>query len=101
MFLNFVTSIISMIVSLGISFVLTPYLIENLGKEAYAFYPIANNFVSYMTIITMTLNSMASRFITIEISRQNKKKAQEYFSSVLGANIVLASLLLIPMICIV
>lgn len=101
LFINLTSNIIAFGVSLLISFVLTPYLINNVGKEAYSFYPISNNFISYMSIITMALNSMASRFITIEISKKNTERAQSYYSSIFFANIILVCILLIPMIVIV
>ncbi len=99
--INLIANMASYSVNIIISFFLTPYLIRVLGKEAYSFYPIANNFVQYMSIITVALNSMASRFITIEISKRNLNKASVYFSSVFYSNIILSSFLLIPMIGIV
>lgn len=94
---NLIANIASYSVNIVISFFLTPYLIRVLGKEAYSFYPIANNFVQYMSIITIALNSMASRFITIEIAKKNMHRANVYFSSVFYSNIVLSAFLLIPM----
>lgn len=98
--ISIVSNVLSVAVSLGVSFLLTPYLLRTLGKEAYSFYPLANNFVSYMTIITLALNSMASRFITIEIVKGNELKAHTYFSSVFFSNVILSGILLIPMILI-
>lgn len=98
--ISIVSNVLSVAVSLGVSFLLTPYLLRTLGKEAYSFYPLANNFVSYMTIITLALNSMASRFITIEIVRGNEQKAHTYFSSVFFSNVILSAVLLIPMVLI-
>lgn len=95
---NLLSNIIAMTVSFGVSFILTPYLINSIGKEAYSFYPLSNNFISYVSIITMALNSMVSRFITIEVVKRNLQKAQEYFSSVFLANCILSGILLIPMI---
>lgn len=94
-------NLISMCVSLGVSFILTPFLISSIGKEAYSFFPIANNFVSYMTIATAALNSMAARFITVANSAGREREAKEYFSSVFYSNIILSVILLIPMVCIV
>ena len=98
---SIISNILSVVVSLGVSFFLTPYLLRTLGKETYSFYPLANNFVSYMTIVTLALNSMASRFITIEIVRQHEQKAHTYFSSVFFANVLLSLILLVPMALIV
>ena len=95
--INLIANMASYSVNIIISFFLTPYLIRVLGKEAYSFYPIANNFVQYMGIVTTALNSMASRFITIEISKKNIAQANIYYSSVFHANILLSAILLVPM----
>lgn len=98
---NMIANIIAFGVQFGVSFVLTPYIINTLGAEAYGFVPLANNFIGYTNIITVALNSMASRFITIEMNRGNTAKANEYFNSVFIANIILALILLIPSVTIV
>ena len=99
--INMMANIVSYSSTLLVSFVLTPYLINTLGKEAYSFYPLANNFVSYMTILTNALNSMASRYITMALTKKEIDKANTYFSSILFSNIVMAGILLIPMVLIV
>ena len=99
--INMIANIVSYSSTLLISFVLTPYLINTLGKEAYSFYPLANNFVSYMTILTNALNSMASRYITMALTKKEIDKANSYFSSILFSNVIMAGVLLIPMLLIV
>jgi O-antigen/teichoic acid export membrane protein len=91
-----IANVIAFGVQFGINFVLTPYIINTLGSEAYGFVPLANNFLSYISIITVALNSMASRFLTIEMSQGHTEQAQVYFNSVLMANTVLAVILAIP-----
>lgn len=98
---SILANLISMCVSLGVSFILTPFLISSIGKEAYSFFPIANNFVSYMTIVTAALNSMAARFITVAYSAGRERQAKAYFSSVFYSNIILSVILLVPMVFIV
>ena len=98
---NMAANLIAFGVQFGVSFVLTPYIINVLGAEAYGFVPLANNFIGYTNIITVALNSMAARFISIEINRGDQAKANEYFNSVLVANIVLAVVLLLPAVLIV
>ncbi|HJB25594.1 MAG TPA: oligosaccharide flippase family protein [Firmicutes bacterium] len=90
MIINLFASLVSFGVSMGISFFLTPYLTEVLGTEAYGYIGLANNFVSYASIVTVALNSMAGRFITIEIHRGNQQKADEYFNSILLSNVFLS-----------
>lgn len=99
--INLFANIISFGTSLLISFVLTPYLISSIGKAAYSFYPMSNNFVSYLTIITVALNSMASRFITVEIVKNNLGRAKTYYSSVFFANVIMIGVLSIPILLII
>lgn len=98
---NMVANLLAFGVQFGVSFVLTPYIIRTLGAEAYGFVPLANNFIGYTNIITVALNSMASRFISIEVNRGDIKKANVYFNSVLIANVILALILLVPAVLIV
>ena len=97
MIVSILANIVSTVLSAALSLLLTPYIIKHVGKELYSFYPIANNIISYIWVITLALNSMASRFITIEIVRKNTLKAHQYFSSVFIANIIMSGLLAIPM----
>ncbi len=94
--INMVATIVAFIVNMGISFFLSPYVIEHVGVDAYGFVSLANNFVNYASIITLALNSMAGRFITIAIHKGNKEEANKYFNSVLLANIIICLVLLIP-----
>lgn len=79
-----------MLVSTGINFFLTPYITETVGVAAYGFVPLASNFVSYVAIITTAFNSMAGRFITVALQKENQQEAGEYFSTVFFMNLMLA-----------
>ena len=72
LFINLVSSIVALIVNMGISFFLSPYIINNVGAEAYGFVSLANNFVNYASLLTIALNSMAGRFIAIKIHQGDK-----------------------------
>lgn len=95
LFANMIASIFSFIVNLGISFLVTPFIVEKLGEEAYGFTLLANNFVTYGSIVTIALNSMAGRFISIAIHRKDEKSAETYYSSVFVANMVISLVLAI------
>lgn len=99
--INLVSCIISFIITLGINFLLTSYITEAVGVEAYGFVSLANNFVNYASIITLALNSMASRFISVSYHKKNMKEANQYFNSVLIANVSLILLLFIPSVFII
>ncbi len=94
--LNMIANILSFGVSMIISFFLTPYITKTVGTEAYGLVGLANSFINYINIITAALNSMASRFIIIELHKKNSEKANTYFSSALIANTVFAFVILIP-----
>ena len=94
--INLIASVLSFLINLGISFFLTTYVTKNIGIEAYGFVSLGTNFINYVSLITIALNSMASRFITIEIHKDNWDSANKYFNSVLMGNIIVASTLLIP-----
>lgn len=93
---SLISNMLSVAISLGIAFLLTPFLIGTVGKEAYSFYPLANNFVNYITIATTALNSMASRFITIEHAMGHSELSQKYYASVFLSNVFLSAVLFIP-----
>ena len=94
--LNMIANTTAFVFATAISFFLTPYITKNVGIEAYGLVGLANSFISYVTLFTAALNSMASRFIIIEIHKNEFAKANEYFSSVLIANTIIALLLILP-----
>lgn len=93
--LNILFNMGSFVITFLISFFVTPYVTKNVGMEAYGLIGLANNFTSYITIVTSALNSMASRFIVLEINKKNYKEANKYFNSTFIANIISAGLILL------
>ena len=88
--INFAASIMATVLSYGMNFYLTPYLVSTVGSEAYGFVSLANNMVNYASIVTGALNSVAGRFITIKIHEGKEAEADIYFNSVFWANLLLA-----------
>lgn len=88
--INMSASFIAYIVSFGISFFLSPYIVKNVGVDAYGFVGLANNFVSYASLITIALNALAGRFVTIKIYEKDMHGANIYFSSVFIANLLIS-----------
>lgn len=93
--INLISNIISFIIQLGINFIITPIITEKVGNAAYGFIGLANNFVSYATIFTVIINSMASRFITLELNKNRISKANQYFSSVLIMDLIMSTFIAI------
>jgi len=99
--INMIASIVSFLVSLGISFFVAPFIIKNIGMEANGFVALANSFINYVSILVIALNSMAGRFITIAIHKGDKDEANKYFTSIVFANIIVSLALLVPAIFLV
>lgn len=95
--INIVANCIAFAVKFVISFFLTPYIVKNVGKETYGFLALGNNFENYVALITLALNSMASRFITIRIQKKEYESASKYFSSVFLANLIICLVITIPL----
>ena len=93
--INMTASFVAFIVGLGVRFLLTPYIVESLGAEAYGFIGLSMNILSYTSLITIALNSMSGRFITISYVEKNFKKTNQYFSSVFYSNLILAAIIMV------
>lgn len=98
--INISAVLFALFVSMGINFFLSPYVVRTVGVEAYGFVQLGNNIISYLSILAIALNSMSSRFISIEYFKGNKKSANEYFTSTFYSNIFLG-LILLPVMLIV
>ncbi|MFR1707991.1 MAG: MATE family efflux transporter [Clostridium sp.] len=90
---NLLANILAFIINMGTSFLLTPFIVARLGNEAYGYIGLANNFISCANLFTIAINSMAGRFIGIEIYNKRYKKANIYYSSVLGANLFIITII--------
>lgn len=99
--MNILFSCIAYLINMFISLFITPYITEQLGADAYGFVKLANDFSSYGSLVTLALNSMASRFIIIENEKGNIEEARSYYTSITIANIIISIILLIPIIWII
>lgn len=95
-YLNLICSILTLICNTLISFVLSPFIVKNIGVEANGFVTLANNFVTYAQLIVTALNSLAARFITIEYVNKDYKKANLYYNSVFWGNLIICAVLIVP-----
>ena len=57
---NVFTGIMVMVVNLGISFFLSPYIVDTLGEEANGFNQLAHNFVTYASLISIAFPILPS-----------------------------------------
>lgn len=96
MYLNLLAQMFSFAVSFVISFFISPLIVRTVGKETYGFLGIANNFTSYVMIVTVALNSLAGRFVSVYYHQNKKQETEQYFTSVFVANMFIVLFLLIP-----
>lgn len=93
--INMAATFVTFLVGLGIRFGLTPYIVRTLGPEAYGFVGLATNILGYTSLITIALNSMAGRFITLRYTSGDIEGANKYFSSVFYSNLILSVVILL------
>ena len=86
----------TLIITTLIGFFLSPFIVKNLGEEANGFTQLANNFITYASLLTLALNSMAGRFITVSYYQGDKKTCEKYYSSIIIGNAIIILVLIIP-----
>ena len=87
--LNIIANFLSVLVSLLVSLFLTPYIVSKIGKEAYSFVPISNNFTSYLWLLSTAFTSMTARFVTLRVHRNDIDSANDYYSTSFFTNLII------------
>lgn len=72
---------ISVLLGYIINFLVTPYITETLGVEAYGFVSIADSLVSYAGIVTIAFTTFIVRYISVSYHSKDIQDANEYYSS--------------------
>ena len=98
---NMSWSMIVSVINYMVSFILTPYITQTLGIEAYGFISLSHTFTTYIDIITVALNAFAARYIAIEYHNSRIDKARTYFNSVLVADAFLLAIISFPIFAII
>ncbi len=80
---NLFANVANFIVGIVTGIFLVPYFIGTLGIAAYGLIPLATSLTSYVTILTDSLNVAVSRFLTVDLHRQDYKKANQTFNTAL------------------
>ncbi len=94
--LNMISQVATFLINMAIGFFLTPYIVKHVGTEANGFVRLSSDFISYATLITSAINSMAGRFIAVSYFKNEEENVLKYYSSVVIANIFLVAILSIP-----
>lgn len=93
--INMTAQLVAFVVNLGVSFILMP-IIDAMLPNTIGFVNMANQFVQWAQIVVSALNTLASRYITVHLHRGEEQEANEYFSSVFFANIMMAAVFMLP-----
>lgn len=79
-----------MLLTVGISFYSTRFILANLGIDNYGIYNVIGGFVSMFYMVTSTMTQAVSRFLTFELGTGNKKKLQQTFSTSINILLLLS-----------
>ncbi len=73
-----------------ITFLLTPYITDTIGIEAYGFVSMAKTAVSYAQIFTIALTTFVVRYIFVTYHKADMEGANSFYSSSIAACIFIA-----------
>lgn len=97
---NLAANIAYFLVNIVIGILLVPYFIDTLGVAAYGLIPLATSITGYVAIVVQSLNTSVSRFLTVDLQREDYTTANKTFNTALfGLTAVI--LLMVPIILVV
>ena len=95
MTITIIANLLSIAVSVFVSFFITQYFVEFVGKEAYSYYPIATNFSTYFSILFVITSTVSSRLVIINYLNKNIKEAKEYYSTTFLSCVIISAFIFI------
>lgn len=84
-----------MLFIMGVNLYTTRIVINALGVEDYGIYNVVGSFVAMFTMLSGSLSSAISRFITFELGKNNAENLKKVFSSAVTIQIVLALIIIL------
>jgi len=94
---NLVANIAYFLVNVIIGVLLVPYFINTLGVAAYGLIPLATSITGYVAIVIQSLNSAVTRFLTVDLQREDYSAANRTFNTALfGFSVII--LLMVPIV---
>lgn len=97
---RFALNLVSNVGRLGLTMVVgvwyVPFLVRQLGPAAYGLVPLASMIVSYMGLVTFSLDTAMGRYLTISLARKDHGEANKVFNVALWGNAAIVALLAIP-----
>ena len=86
-----------MLFSMLVSLYTSRVVLNTLGVEDYGIYNVVGGFVAMFSLISSSLSSSVSRFLTFELGRGDMERLKRTFSTSLLIHIVLAIVILVLM----
>lgn len=81
---NMVSNVVFMLVNFAMGLLLVPFYIDQLGNASYAIIPVATSVTSYIVIISDSLSSTVSRYLTIDLRTDINVAKHTYNTAVIG-----------------
>ncbi|MDV4343029.1 oligosaccharide flippase family protein [Methanoculleus sp. YWC-01] len=82
---NLAANIAYFLVNIVIGVLLVPYFVSTLGVAAYGLIPLATSITGYVAIVVQSLNTAVSRFLTVDLQREDYTAANRTFNTALFA----------------
>ena len=84
-------------INIIIGLLLVPYFIDTLGVAGYALIPLATSMTGYVNLVIQSLNSSVSRYLTIDLQKEDYDKANITFNTALFGTLGIV-LLMVPIV---
>ena len=85
---NLILQLSSFLISVVANLIITPMIVNQIGKELYGYVDLANTFTNYITIFTAAFNTMLGRYVAISFHKNNLSSANKYYTSITILNII-------------
>lgn len=86
---------IRMMLMMGISLYTSRVVLQTLGVSDYGIYNVVGGFVSMFSMISGTLSSAISRYLTFELGKGNKPRLSTIFSTAINIQLLLSVIVII------
>ncbi|MED1739282.1 MATE family efflux transporter [Bacillus swezeyi] len=96
--LNLGANMASFLLSVLFSMWLTPFVIKNLGVEAFGFVHLTQNMINYFSIITVALSAVVVRFFSVSAHRGAHDEARGYMNTYIVSSLALSVFLFLPLV---
>ncbi|HMK47166.1 MAG TPA: hypothetical protein VK436_11125 [Methanocella sp.] len=97
---NLIMNVIFFALNMSVGMALTPFFLTSLGKDAYHFIYLAISFTGYVAIVVLSLNTAVSRFLTVDLQKNDYKSASKTFNTaIIGLSALIV--LMIPILIVI